>query len=97
MSVINILRDEYPGDDAWKRFVAVFRPVWEKSQGKEFDISRFGDEGVAIVLRVSMGDSASDWFNRPCGSLGKRAPVDVMASESLGVNVIRTLLMRMPR
>ena len=97
MSAINILRDEYPGDDAWQKFVAVFRPAWDSLQDKDSYRSSLNDEEIAIVLAASMGEHAPHWFNKPCGALNKRAPIDVLKNEPAGINVIRTLLMRMPR
>jgi hypothetical protein len=97
MSTIDVLRDEYPGDDAWHRFVSVFRPAWEKLTDKDHYRSKFIDEEISIVLAVTMGGRADEWFNKPIGALGKRAPLDVMKSEPSGAKIIRSLLMRMPR
>jgi hypothetical protein len=97
MSAIDVLRDEYPGDLAWKQFVDVFRSGWTELQNKSFYNSAFGDEDIAIVLATSMGQHSTDWFNKPCGALGKRSPADVITNEPFGARIIRTLLMRMPR
>ena len=97
MSTIDVLRDEYPGDDAWQKFVSVFRPDWERLTDKELYRSKFGDDEIAIVLAVTMGSRADEWFNKPIGALGKRAPFDVMKNEPSGTKIMRSLLMRMPR
>ncbi len=97
MSAIDVLRDEYPGDGAWHQFVSVFRPAWDLWQDKDSYSLALGDQEVAIVLTASMGIHAPDWFAKPCGALGKRAPIDVLKNEPNGINIIRTLLMRMPR
>ncbi|MBJ7314382.1 antitoxin Xre/MbcA/ParS toxin-binding domain-containing protein [Rugamonas sp. CCM 8940] len=97
MSAIDVLRDEYPGDDAWQRFVEVFRPAWGLWQEKDLYTSRLGDEEVAIVLTASLGVHAVDWFNNPCGALDTHVPIDVLRSSPSGMQIIRSLLMRMPR
>lgn len=97
MSAIDVLRNEYPGDEAWKQFVAVSRPTWDLWHDKKLHSSILGNEEIAIVLTASMGEQAVDWFARPIGALGKRAPSDVLKNELMGINIIRTLLMRMPR
>ena len=97
MSAIDVFRNEYPGDHAWREFVAVFRPAWQKWQDKDTYRLGLGDEEVAIVLTTTMGTYAADWFAKPCGALGKRTPIEVLTNERAGIVVIRTLLMRMPR
>lgn len=96
MIAIDVLRDEYPGDDAWRQFVSVFRQAWSLWEDKDSYSSTLGDQEIAIVLTTSMGALALDWFTKPCGALGKRAPIDVLKNEPYGINIIRTLLMRMP-
>lgn len=97
MSAIDVLRNEYPGDEAWHRFVMVFRPHWVTWQDKDSYLAKFGDEEIAVVLTASMGTYSIDWFDKPCGALGKRTPADVARNEVLGNVILRTLLMRMPR
>lgn len=97
MNAVTFLRDEYPGDDAWGRFLSVFRPAWELCQDKGRYLAKIQDNELAIVLFASMGDHAISWFDRQCGALDNRTPSDVLRSEGLGINILRTLLMRMPR
>jgi hypothetical protein len=97
MSVIEILRSEYPGDAAWARFVDVFRPAWRDWQDKNKYSKELGDEEIAMVLTASMGSSASDWFSQPCKALGGKVPIEVFSTEQHGKQIVRTLLMRMPR
>jgi len=97
MNVIDVLRSEYPGDAAWQRFVDVFRPSWKNWQDKSLYSKELGDEEIAIVLTASMGDRSTDWFNQPCKALGGRVPSEVLLTEQLGAQIVRTLLMRMPR
>jgi hypothetical protein len=97
MSRLDILRQEYPGDEAWEHFFDVFRRAWlERPDQAEF-LSAIGDEQIAIVLAVSMGDRAIKWSSNPIGALDGRSPADVLANEPAGSRIVRTLLMRMPR
>jgi hypothetical protein len=96
MSALDVLKNEYPGDGAWREFVAVFRPAWDAWKDKDPFRSALGDEEIATVLAVAMGVRALDWFAAPCGALGRRTPIEVLKTEDCGVHMIRTLLMRMP-
>lgn len=95
MNSIDILRNEYPGDQAWQAFVDVFRPAWKLRQDGDLYRLNIGDEEIAIVLTALMGARASDWFVNPCAALGRRAPCDVLRNEHSGLKVIRSFLMRM--
>ena len=97
MNAIDVLRNEYPGDVAWDLFVEVFRPNWHLWPEKELYQTKLGNEEFAAVLTASLGTNSCDWFEKPCGALDKKSPSDVLRNELNGVNVIRTLLMRMPR
>jgi hypothetical protein len=97
MNVIDVLRNEYPGDDAWRAFVDVFRSPWADWQEKNLYSKELGDEEIAMVLATSMGARSKDWFNQPCKALGGRVPSDVFENEPLGKIIIRNLVMRMPR
>jgi uncharacterized protein (DUF2384 family) len=97
MGAIQILRDEYPGDNAWDRFVAVFRPSWESRTDKEFYLRHLKSEDVAVVLAGDMGNRAIEWFSSPAQALENRSPRDVLESEQFGLLILRSLLMRMPR
>lgn len=96
MSAIDILRDEYPGDDAWSRLVDVYRPNWQAAGYSFSSFAELGDDEVAIVLSATLGSDAIPWFFRPCGALGRKTPSEVLKSEPQGLVVLRTLLMRMP-
>ena len=97
MAAIRILRDEYPGDKAWGRFVAVFRPSWDSRTDKEFYLGHLKDEELAVVLAGEMGRRAVEWFSSPAQALEGRNPLDVLTTEQSGLQILRTLLMRMPR
>ena len=93
---IEVLRDEYPGDAAWDRFVAAYTNDWEKVPNKEGYVSMTGSKDVSVVLGATMGANAFVWFHEPCRALGNRTPVEVLQNEFLGIQIVRTLLMRMP-
>jgi hypothetical protein len=97
MASIDVLRDEYPGDEAWRRFVDVFQPAWTGRVDKEPYREKLGNEDFAVVLTATMGGHALEWFNKPLGALGKRTPAEILQSEPSGDRILRTLLMRMPR
>lgn len=97
MNTIDVLREEYPGDDAWQRFVDVFRPAWKDWLEKSLYLTDLGDDEIAVVLTATMGYRSKDWFNQPCKALEGRAPSDVLQNELFGKQIVRHLLMRMPR
>ena len=95
MNAITVLCDEYPGDEAWKRFVAAFESEWKKRQDQHLYLAVIPDEEFAIVLSWSMGRDSVNWFMQPCEALSKRTPKDIFENESSGRRILRTLLMRM--
>jgi len=97
MNAVDTLKIEYPGNDAWEKFVSVFRPAWTQWQDKEKYLRIMHDEELAIVLTATIGARCTTWFVSACGALDKRSPEEVLIYEGDGINVIRTLLMRMPR
>lgn len=96
MDAIEVLRDEYPGEQAWRRFVEVFLPEWERWPDKQLAQARLVDEEIAAVLTSYLGPSAYAWFEKPIGALAMRSPLDVLNNDADGLAIIRSLLMRMP-
>lgn len=96
-SKLSIMRDEYPGDEAWERFVEFFRKGWLTCSDRDSLSSAIGDEEFAIVLYASMGERALAWFNTPIPALDGRSASDIMNRKLSGQKIIRTVLMRMPR
>lgn len=96
MAAIPTLIEEFPGEAAWQRFVEVFRPGWAAIDDKPAWRAAAGDEDIAIVLSVAMGEKALAWLERPVGALDKLAPRVVLATVPLGVKAVKSLLMRMP-
>jgi hypothetical protein len=96
MDVIKILRAEYPGEEAWQAYVHSFRPAWAQLSNQQAYLRTFGDEDLAIVLFGQMADHALTWFDRPCPALEGRVPSAILRDDVAGVEVIRSVLMRVP-
>ncbi|QGZ42382.1 hypothetical protein IP92_04117 [Pseudoduganella flava] len=96
MDAIKVLRNEYPGVQAWRRFAEVFLPDWEQWPEKQLAQSRLVDAEIAAVLTSYMGTGAYAWFEKPIGALDMRSARDVLNNETDGLDIIRSLLMRMP-
>ena len=97
MSSLDVLRDEYPGEAAWQRLVAVFRPAWGGWQHNDELRVLLGDEDIAIVLTAEMGEEVRDWLDSPCRAFNGKTPADVFKSEPFGAVILKSLIMRMPR
>jgi hypothetical protein len=96
MNAISTLATEYPGDSAWKAFVSVFDGLWTANSDKEKYLGTIENEEIALVLAARLGEDALRWFSSPCNALQGRTPDDVFRNEPRGVQILRTLLMRMP-
>lgn len=96
MSSLHILESEYPGDAAWQQFVSSYRPAWGHLIEKAALLDALQDEDIAIVLAGYMGKSALRWYGSPCPALDGKTPAEVRKNECSGLQVIRSLLMRMP-
>ena len=96
MSAIDILIDEFPGNDEWLQFVEVFRPSWEHVSDQQWLSKEIGNEEIAIVLNARMGNDAVAWMKQPIGALGNRSARDVLQNHSSGELAVKGLIMRMP-
>jgi hypothetical protein len=96
VNAIVTLSDEYPGDDAWQKFLATFLPVWDRWQDKQIYTASLGDAEIAAVLTAAMGQDSIAWFTRACGALDGKSPTEILDHEANGIRIIRSLLMRMP-
>lgn len=90
------LEAEYPGDLAWQRLVSTYLPAWEQSVDKSTLLDAVLDEDVAIVLAGYRGEKALSWYSSPCPALDGRAPTEVRKNVRGGLQIIRSVLMRMP-
>jgi hypothetical protein len=97
MSDLDVLITEYPGDVAWRNFVAVFQPAWATRTDKDKFVSVIGNTDLAIVLAATLNGQAASWFERPIGALKGRSPQEVLVEYPNGELVLRTLVMRMPK
>jgi hypothetical protein len=96
MDAISILKNEYPGDEAWVNYLSVFADNLDAQDDKSQYLAVIPDKQLAAILAVKMGKNATIWFSSPCPALEKRTPKDVFENEPMGGRVLRTLLMRMP-
>lgn len=91
---LDVLRDEYPGNDAWASFVS--------STFQRRDVSVLApelitvDADIASVVTALLGDCSSDWWSTPVKALGGAAPSDVFHEVPSGAQIVRSLLMRFP-
>jgi len=96
MNEVEVLIDEFPGDEAWLSFVQVFRPVWENVSDKERLVREIGNEDIAIVLNATMGHDAIEWIKQPIGALDQQSVLQVLKNSSHGEMAVKSLIMRMP-
>lgn len=96
MNPRNLLSEEYPGDAAWRNFVATFRAEEHVPQDYSAFLAEISDEEVGLVLAALMGAQCLDWLRRPCRALDDKTPDEVIKSGAPGMRAVRTLLMRMP-
>lgn len=97
MSALETLRFEYPGDDAWAAYAAVFAPP---ADAIDPDMARMlvpQDEELASTLIGIMGRAeASAWIDRSIPALDAMSPAQVIATLPGGCRIVRHLVMRMP-
>lgn len=96
MSAIDILIDEFPGNDQWLQFVDVFREAWEHVSDQRRFAKAIGNEEIAIVLNARMGKDAIAWVKQTIGALGNRSAQDVLRHHPAGEIAVKGLIMRMP-
>ena len=96
MNALDILVDEFPGEEAWLSFVEVFKPAWENLMDKDHFVHEIGDEDIAIVLSARMGDDAITWVRKPIEALDQKSVLQSLAAGSFGETAVKKLIMRMP-
>ena len=90
-SSLDILRDEYPGDEAWTDFAACYRPADDEPT---LDLK---DASLAATLVGRMGyEQAAVWLDSPVPALDGMTPRAVIASFADGNQILRHVVMRMP-
>ena len=93
MTEIEILARDYPGDDAWQRFVSAYdSPQREDLPKLSLDID------ILQVTTNYFGNSqkAENWLQKELPPLGGASVVEVFGDEVSGRNIVRHLLMRLP-
>lgn len=92
--ILQILRDEYPGEEAWKNYVDAFREEWDARQDQALLLAKF-PEDLAIPLAWHFGDRAWDWYTHAIPALGNRTPRSVHRGAD-GDVILRSAIMRIP-
>ena len=91
---IDVLRDEYPGDVAWAKYVEA---VCKGSDSpRQFAVLENIDAETARVVTASFGERASEWWISPVRALDNLAPSEVYHRAPQGGMILRSLLMRLP-
>ena len=93
-SSVEVLRDEFAGNESWKKMVDLYRPDWERRVDKDLYLSTVGNEEIALVMAARAG--SVEWFYQKIGALDGRSPEDVFKNEPAGAKIMKSLLMRMP-
>lgn len=97
MDSIRVLTEECAGDQAWDVFVSAV----QREGTAAFDVEPLsrdlGDVKIATVLALTLGGHAGAWLHAPCKALENTRPIDVFRADKTGPQIIKALLMRMPR
>lgn len=88
-----VLLKEYPGDDAWDRFVSTCPDVSADLSGKlpiEADILK-----VLYWKKGNNFDRVASWLQKPVPALDGHTVTDIIKMQE-GKTILRTVIMRMP-
>jgi uncharacterized protein (DUF2384 family) len=96
MGAIDVLIQEFPGEDQWLEYVEVFRKVSNTLSDQSRLVGEVGNEEIAIVLNARMGQDAYTWIKQPIGALDNRSVQDVLSSHPYGEIAVKGLIMRTP-
>ena len=94
MRPLDVLQNEYSGDEAWARFAASVQPFSDPGGVAELT-PLVGDEQIASVLSAQVATGAR-WLSTALPALEGRTPASVLLEHPQGLKIVRTLLMRMP-
>lgn len=93
MSYLKTLNLEYPGDEAWKRFV---NTVSKTETSKLLNIKIDNDIFNVATYHIGNMEKAIEWLDKEVPALDGKSPYEVFTNEINGKIIIRSLLMRMP-
>lgn len=97
MDSTKALIDEFPGDQAWDVFaLAVQRQGMDKIEIEHL-AQELADFKIATTLVSMLGSNARMWLATPCKALDNARPIDIFRGDKTGPQIIKALLMRMPR
>lgn len=88
-----ILYKEFPGDEAWAKFVESF-PMFNSNALEVSEV----ESDIVRVLYWKKGNNIQrviEWLSKPIPALNDLAPKALLGSKD-GERVLKTLLMRMP-
>jgi hypothetical protein len=94
VSSIDVLRDEYPGDDAWDRYVDAVSKI--SSPPKAILMLDGLDLTTSQVICSLLGERAQSWWTSPVRALDDCSPFVTFRDNPAGRRILRTLLMRFP-
>lgn len=97
MAKLDVLLAEYPGDDAWAAFAAIFRPDLGGTERHALRALSPHDGDISETVAGIFGQEATaEWLEQPIPALDGQSPVGVIASRPDGYKIVRHALMRMP-
>lgn len=97
MDSTKVLIEEFPGDQAWNVFASAAQQEGLDKVEVEYLAQELADVKIAATLVSMLGGNARVWLATPCIALDNVRPIDVFRRDRVGPQIIKTLLMRMPR
>lgn len=92
MTSIDVLRDEYPGDAAWDRYVDAVGKM--SSPLRAIPTLDGLDLATSQVIYSLLGEKAQSWWISPVRALDDFSPFVTLRDNPAGRRILRTLLMR---
>ena len=93
MSVLEILRSEYPGHEAWEKFCLAVSGVHFPDM-LEVTVDR--DIFAVATRKIGSADKACEWLQKEIPALDGKTVNQVFEFEHNGREIVRSLLMRLP-
>lgn len=88
---LSILYKEYPGDDAWRKYVSNFSDL-----DKSILLGLGIDEDIAKAIAWHVGNKyVENWLKKEIPGLDNNTPLDILKLKE-GKIILRSAIMRMP-
>jgi hypothetical protein len=97
MDSTKALIEEFPGDQAWDVFASAVQQECTDKVEVGHLVQELADDKIATTLVSTLGGNARVWLDTPCKALDNLRPIDVFRHAITGPQIIKALLMRMPR